>query len=117
MAVTFAAACELFIRLPGVVEGTAYGTPAFRVRSKFLARLHEDGDSLVLKVGELEQGLFISLDPNVYTITDHYSGTAYVLIRLSRIDPLDLRLRIEEAWRKLASKRDLAAYPDSSDHS
>lgn len=32
------------LALPGVEEGTCYGTPAFRVRGKFLLRLREDGE-------------------------------------------------------------------------
>ena len=31
-----------------VEDGTSYGTPALKVRKKLLARLKEDGDSLVI---------------------------------------------------------------------
>ena len=37
--------------LPGVEEGTSYGTPAWRHEGKLLARLHQGGRSIVLKVG------------------------------------------------------------------
>ncbi len=33
---------HLALALPGVEEGTSYGTPAFRGRGRFLARLHDD---------------------------------------------------------------------------
>ena len=33
---------------PEVEDGTSYGTPALKVRKKMLARLKEDGDSLVM---------------------------------------------------------------------
>ena len=33
---------------PEVEDGTSYGTPALKVRKKMLARLREDGDSLVM---------------------------------------------------------------------
>jgi hypothetical protein len=114
MAVAFESAREFFLGFPGVEEGTAYGTPAFRVRRQFMARLREDGETLVLKVGEVEQGLFMALDPAVYYLTDHYKGTSLVLIRLAIITPDELQLRIAESWRKLASKRDLAAYDSRS---
>jgi len=39
-----------FLALPGVVEGSSHGTPAFRVGKKLLARLREDGENLVLRV-------------------------------------------------------------------
>lgn len=41
---------RLALALPGVEEGLSYGTPAFRVKGKFLARLKEDGGSLVVKI-------------------------------------------------------------------
>ena len=39
--VDFRAARRLLLALPGVEEGPCYGTPGFRVRGKFLARLRE----------------------------------------------------------------------------
>jgi hypothetical protein len=36
---------------PEVEDGTSYGTPALKVRKKMLARLKEDGDSLVMPAG------------------------------------------------------------------
>jgi len=33
---------HLALALPGVKEGTSYGTPALRGRGRFLARLHDD---------------------------------------------------------------------------
>lgn len=40
---TFDTVRRLALALPGVEEGVSYGTPAFRVRGKLLARLREDG--------------------------------------------------------------------------
>ncbi len=39
---------RLALAFPAVEEGTSYGTPAFRVCGKFLARLREDGESLAI---------------------------------------------------------------------
>ncbi|ATB47429.1 MmcQ/YjbR family DNA-binding protein [Corallococcus macrosporus] len=39
---TFDALRELALSFPGMEEGTSFGTPAFRVRKKFIARFHED---------------------------------------------------------------------------
>jgi hypothetical protein len=48
---TFDTVREIALSLPGVEEGTSYGTAAFRVRGKFLARLREDGETLALRIG------------------------------------------------------------------
>jgi hypothetical protein len=35
--------------LPGVVDGTSYGTPALKVGGKLIARLHQSLDCVVLR--------------------------------------------------------------------
>ncbi|MGZ7033368.1 MAG: MmcQ/YjbR family DNA-binding protein, partial [Thermoanaerobaculia bacterium] len=50
-AVTFETVRELAHAFPGVEDGTSYGTAALRVKKKFMARLREDGDSVVFRVG------------------------------------------------------------------
>jgi len=100
---------KIALSFPGVIEGTSYGTPAFRVGKKFLARLREDGD-LVLKVGDVQSEFLIEAEPDIYYITDHYRGWGSVLIRLSQIRPVAFQYVFEETWRQFASKRDIATY-------
>ena len=59
--------------LPGVEEGTSYGTPAWRHKGKLLARLHQDGRSIVLKVGNETRDHLLQADPATFFVTDHYS--------------------------------------------
>lgn len=63
---------RMALALPGVEEGTSYGTPAFRVRGKFFCRLREDGDSLVLKCNVYERRYLVDDLPDVFYVTDHY---------------------------------------------
>ncbi len=98
------------LALPGIEEGLSYGTPALRVRGKFIARLHEDGESLVLKIDENERDLLLLAEPDIYYVTDHYSGYPYVLIRLTKIHRDDLTRLLEQAWRRVAPKRLVTAY-------
>jgi hypothetical protein len=108
---TFDDVVALASELPGIETGTSYGTPALRVRRKFMARLREDGDTLVLTpFDDIEQGALIATQPDVFYTTPHYQGHPTVLIRLSRIDPGDLRELVEQCWRRLAGKRLLQAY-------
>ena len=48
--VTYETAVRLAMALPGVEEGTSYGTPSLKVRKKLLTRLREDGETLVVRV-------------------------------------------------------------------
>ena len=98
------------LALPGVEEGTSYGTPAFRCGGKILARFHQDGESLVLKVEYAAREVLTGSHPDAFYVTDHYQCWPLMLVRLASVE-LDLLTRlIEEAWRGLASKRDIASF-------
>ena len=103
---------RLILALPEVEEGPCYGTPGFRVRGKFLARLREDGETLAVKCGDVERDLRIQADPKSFFTTDHYRGYPTVLVRLASVDPDALRDVLEAAWRRSAPKRLVAKYDE-----
>lgn len=107
---TFDDARRLALAFPGVEEGTSYGTPALRAKGKLLARLREDGETLAVKCGFVERDLRMKADPAVFFTTDHYLGYPTVLVRLAAVRPADLQDVLEEAWRRQAPKRLVAAY-------
>ena len=55
-AVTFDDVRKVAHTLPGVEDGTSYGTPALKVRGKLFVRLHQDRDCFVLRAGILARG-------------------------------------------------------------
>jgi hypothetical protein len=81
------------------VESTSYGTPALKVNGKLIARLREDGDSLVVGTTFEEREEMMAADPDTYYITDHYLKYPWVLVRLSRAHPDALRDLLRRAWR------------------
>jgi hypothetical protein len=102
--------------LPGVEEGTSYGTPALKVRGKGIARLREDGAVVFMLESVDEQELLIELKPRLYYITDHYRGWPAVLASPSALRAGECRERLEEAWRlkapgKLVEAHDQARAP------
>jgi hypothetical protein len=106
---TFDDVVRIATELPGVEEGSSYGTRALRVQRRFMCRLREDGDTFVLKpVAEIEQEMLMATQPDVFYLTPHYQGYNCILIRLSRVSETDLRALIEQSWSRLASKRLLA---------
>ena len=107
---TFATVRQMALRFPAVEEGMSYGTPAFRVRGKFLARLREDGETLVVKCGFDERDLRMQADPETFFITDHYRGYPTVLVRLATVSRTDLHDVLEQAWRLHAPRRLVAQY-------
>ena len=107
--VTFDTVRQLALALPGVEEYLCYGTPAFRVGKKLLARLREDGETLVLKIEDSRRELLLQVDPQTYFMEPHYLGYPVVLLRLSRVKADSLARLLEDGWRMLAPKRLLAA--------
>lgn len=77
--------------LPGVEEGTSYGTLARRHRGKFLTRLHQDGDSIVLKIGNETRDHLLQADPQTFFITDHYISYPMMLAHLDRLSAADFK--------------------------
>ena len=88
---------KVALSFPGVEEGTSYGTPAFRCKKKLIARLHQDGKSLVLKVGDATRDHLLQADPDTFFVTDHYRGYPYVLAHLDRLSAIDLRKLLAHA--------------------
>jgi hypothetical protein len=107
---TLAAVQRILSAFPGVEEGPSYGTPGFRVRGKFLARLWEDGETLVVHCGYDERDFRMKAEPATFFVTDHYRGYPTVLVRLGRVSEDDLRAVLEEAWRRQAPKRLVKEY-------
>lgn len=95
--------------LPGIEEGSSYGTPALKVRKKFLCRLRTKPDALVLRVIDMqEQEALVKGQPDVFFLTPHYEGYPYVLIQLDQIDRTMLAELIEDAWRTQAPQKLIA---------
>ena len=95
---------KIALALPGVEEGTSYGTPAFRVAKKFIARFWEDGETLVVRIDIAHREILIAADPATFFITDHYRNYPAILVRLGVVHPAQLRDLIEESWRRSAPK-------------
>jgi hypothetical protein len=108
--VTFDTVRQLALALPGVQEVTSYRTTGFKVNGKLLARFHQDGESLVLKVEYAAREVLMGTHPETFYLTDHYRCYPWVLVRLSNVDPGLLRSLFEDAWRGVASKRLIASY-------
>lgn len=109
--ISYDAVRKFAISLPGVEEGTSYGTPAFRIRKKLLTRVQPDFDNtLVLSSDEEELEILIAAHPEAFFITDHYAGYPCVLVRLDEVSPALFKELFESAWRRYASKKQLAEF-------
>ncbi len=108
--VTYETVRQIAMALPGVEEGTSYGTPACKVRGKLFIRQHQDGQSLVVKIEFAEREILIEADPETFYITDHYLNYPWMLVRLANVRRDQLSELIKQAWRLVAPKRLVADF-------
>ena len=103
----FATVREIALSLENVEETTSYGTPAFKLcGGAGFTRLHQDGESLVVKMDFEQREALMAHDPETYYITDHYLNYEWILVRLSRVHADALRDLLRGACRFAnASKR------------
>ena len=89
--------------LPDVEEGTAYGSPAVKLRGQLLACMATnkaaEPNTLVVRVSFDQRDAMIADDPETYYLKDHYVGYPCVLARLSKIQPDALRDLVHAGWR------------------
>jgi hypothetical protein len=105
---------EIALALPEAVEGRSYGTPAFYVCKKLFVRFHQSGESVVIHVHIDEREALMKIAPETFFITDHYLNYPWMLVRLSTVQPDDLRKLIIESWRRSAPAKLVAAYDDQT---
>ena len=101
---------ELTFSLPAIEESTSYGTPALKVAGKLIARMHQDGENVVVHMPKAIRQKRIKEKSNVFHITDHYLNYDYVLVRLSTVTSEDLSEVLYAAWRCVAPKKIVAEY-------
>jgi hypothetical protein len=99
-------ACEIARRFPGVEVETSYGTPALKVKGKFMARLRTEAEGwLAIRCEFLERDMLLSAAPQVFHLTDHYRNYPAILVDLDAISRDALEGIIENGWRMAASKK------------
>jgi len=101
---------EIVLGFPEFEEGISYGTPAFKVDGKLFVRLHQGGDSVVVRIDEAERRMRMQADPKAFYITDHYLAYPWMLVRLSAVRRADLADLLLESWRLRAPARLLAKF-------
>ena len=104
---------EAALSIHGVSEGTSYGTPAFKVKDKLLARLHEDGETLVMRTDFETRDFLLQVEPHVYFITDHYRNYPYILVRLEHVEIEALKGHLWNTWYNIAPQKLIQAFENT----
>jgi len=101
----FKAAVKVAQRFPGV-EVLTSGTPALKVKGKFMARLRTEAEGwLAIRCDFVDREILLQAAPHVFHLTDHYVNYAMILVDLAAIDKGSLAEVVERAWRHVAPKK------------
>lgn len=95
---------DLALALPGVTEAKSFGMPAFKVRGKLIARLREDGVSMVLRVGFPEREELLHRSPDAFYVAENQQGSPAIVVRLTKVRRNVLAQLFTDTWRRLVPK-------------
>jgi len=100
---------QMALALPGVEEGTAYGSPAFKVGGKMFACIpaHRSAEpnTLVVRIELDQRDELINEEPKTYYLADHYVDYPCVLVRLAHIRQDSLRDLLLMGWRYVSNEK------------
>ncbi len=96
------------LSLPDVEEGTAYRSPALKMRGKLLTCIpvnrSVEPNSLAVCLDFEKRAVLMSAAPDTFYLTDHYRNYPVVLVRLSRIGRGELRNLLEMEWQFVSAQ-------------
>lgn len=89
------------LSFPGVTERPSWGKPAWFART-LMARIWEDG---VLTVKTEEREALAGTAPDTFYWTPHHERSPQlVLVRLERVDAVEMRELLDESYRIAAAR-------------
>ena len=102
---------QLALKLPGVEESTSYGTPALKVKGRFMCRLRTEAEgALALCCDFVDRQMLITANPSIFFVTDHYINYPMILVRLDKIRRTMLPDLLRRAWRIAAPPKLVAEF-------
>jgi len=107
--ITFDTVREIGMTLPGVETGTAYGSPALKVKKKLMACVpthrSAEPDSLVVRMDFDQRDALLAEAPEKYYVKEHYLGYPCVLVRMTQVSTDELRDLLGTAFRFVTAKK------------
>jgi hypothetical protein len=94
----------LALSLPGTDERRWFTHMCVFAHDRFLTRVNEKEDAMVLQVGSMEmREMMLEAEPELFFVTDHYRNFPFVLARLKALTKTSLKQMLEGRARQLAA--------------
>jgi hypothetical protein len=101
----FEVARRAALSLPGVQERATAEGPVLLIGRRLLARLDQDGVSLLVDVGADEREMLIEAEPRTFSENGCRRSHLRLRIHLAYVDGRTLQRLLEQSWRERAPKR------------
>jgi hypothetical protein len=104
MPLTRTDAWKVALSLPGAEERPWFNRPCVFIHDRFLTRVHDKEDAVVLQVGSMEmREMMLEAEPRLFYITDHYRNFPFVLARLGALDKKSFKQMLTGRAAQLAA--------------
>jgi hypothetical protein len=101
---------RIALALPQTTEKLTWETDVtFRVRDKIFTVMGIDGGSASVKASLEAQQALVASDPETFSVSAYTGRYGWTTVNLDRVDPAELQELVEEAWRRTAPKKLVAA--------
>jgi len=94
--------CELACQLPEVLHGKSYGTPVLAVRGSLMAKLSDDGRSVLVKAADEDSLELCGNRPDTFSPGGATWNGSTVSVRLATVEKQELWDVLLSAWRRSA---------------
>jgi len=103
MPLTQTEARKIALSLKGAEERLWFRHMCVFIHDRFLTRVNEKEDAMVLQVGSMEmREMMLEAEPKLFFVTDHYRNFPFVLVRLKALSKTSLKQMLEGRARQLA---------------
>jgi hypothetical protein len=97
-------AWKIALALRGSEERPWYNQPCVFMHDRFLTRVHDKEDAVVLQVSSMEmRAMMLEAEPGLFYITDHYRNFPFVLARLSALTKASFKTMLTGRAEQLAA--------------
>ena len=94
--------------LPEVEERETWGESTFRVRERIFVIGSPEGHSVSVKASLDDQAGLIEMDPDTFAVSAYTGRYGWVTVRLRTVGPELMERLVIAAWKRTATKRDVA---------
>ena len=108
-------AWKLALSIPGSEERLWFHKPAVFIHDRFLTKVHEKEEAMVLQVGSMEmRAMMLEAEPKLFYITDHYRNFPFVVARLNALTAKVLKEMLTGRAAQLAEMKPIKRRPKAT---